>query len=513
MEVSAFRSFKMALGMSASSSSVDDDGEAVDVTSCKPRADSAGSSRSSQSASSTSSSRSRSGSTPQRRKSRRRRSELNLPLDGDFVPLQNAEAASAANDPEDDDSDRVRDQVREEVICMIFDLPKCTRFYKDFSCAISAAFAMHGRMYPTSSHLCFYSNVFGRERKILIPYESITEVSKTTTMVFQHAIRIVTSTGEDYTFTGFWGDNRDCCYELIMRIRNRILGVLEDDLACPAAASSTAGSDDDVTCPMQRTVSDNSLTVAPRDISMTRLLEETMAVSCDDFLERFILDDATFGLDEFNRRIGSSEIKVNPWTAPSVDADGFTLGSTRSMQFRVPVESPIGPKSTLVDVVQCSKTEKNVRLIESSTRLVDIPYGDYFSVEDRWSIVPHPTDTNACTLTIELKVVFSKSTFWKSTIESRAIADNKTKWMRWVQMAKAHLGGEDVVEPSATTESSQPVDTQANVSKPETPPKRLELRQSISEDNRTSSRHTPRTRYVRRRGALAKGKLSDTYYQ
>lgn len=25
---------------------------------------------------------------------------------------------------------------------------------------------MHGRMYPTSSHVCFYSNVFGRERKV-----------------------------------------------------------------------------------------------------------------------------------------------------------------------------------------------------------------------------------------------------------------------------------------------------------------------------------------------------------
>lgn len=36
----------------------------------------------------------------------------------------------------------------------------------DYSCAISATLAMHGRMYPTSSHLCFYSNVFGRERKV-----------------------------------------------------------------------------------------------------------------------------------------------------------------------------------------------------------------------------------------------------------------------------------------------------------------------------------------------------------
>lgn len=89
--------------------------------------------------------------------------------------------------------------------------------------------------------------------------------------------------------------------------------------------------------------------------------------------------------------------------------------------------------------LQCLKEERNVRVVETSTRLADIPYGDYFSVEDRWTIVPHADDASACQVTIELKVVFGKSTFWKSTIESRAIGDNKEKWKRWVVMAKKFL--------------------------------------------------------------------------
>lgn len=40
------------------------------------------------------------------------------------------------------------------------------RIPSDFSCAIAATLAMHGRMYPTNTHVCFYSNVFGRERKV-----------------------------------------------------------------------------------------------------------------------------------------------------------------------------------------------------------------------------------------------------------------------------------------------------------------------------------------------------------
>lgn len=30
---------------------------------------------------------------------------------------------------------------------------------------------MHGRMYPTDTHVCFYSNVFGRERKVCLLYK------------------------------------------------------------------------------------------------------------------------------------------------------------------------------------------------------------------------------------------------------------------------------------------------------------------------------------------------------
>ncbi|CAI5717958.1 unnamed protein product [Peronospora destructor] len=131
---------------------------------------------------------------------------VNLPLDREFLPLQT-------------DKENVRDQV----ICMIFDLPESTQFYEDFSCAIASTLAMHGRMYPTSTHVCFYSNVFGRERKILIPYESICEIEKTTTMMFQHSIRLAMFEKDEYTFTSFWGNNRDSCYELIVKTRNRVL--------------------------------------------------------------------------------------------------------------------------------------------------------------------------------------------------------------------------------------------------------------------------------------------------
>uniref|UniRef100_A0AAV1UKT0 VASt domain-containing protein n=1 Tax=Peronospora matthiolae TaxID=2874970 RepID=A0AAV1UKT0_9STRA len=414
---------------------------------------------------------------------------LTLPLDHDFLPLPK------------EDEEKEQERVRDQVICMIFDLPESTQFYKDFSCAIASTLAMHGRMYPTSSHVCFYSNVFGRERKILIPYESIRELEKTTTMVFQHAIRLATSDKDEYTFTSFWGNNRDTCYAVIAKARDRVLRELcssavgEEELQDPilspssgcrellsplSSSATESGCDEDgaeevksdvdavssngiskadanesvitmatwnkddedkhviSATPRRRSVVLDMGSIAPKDVSMTQVFDEVFPVSVDTFMQTFYLDNAPFGLDKFSERIGSTEMTVNPWIIPA--EGGKSFGVTRSLHFRVPIDAPIGPKSSHVDVLQCMKEkEHGVRVVESSTRLVDIPYGDYFSVEDRWTIAPHPTEVDFCRVYIELKVVFGKSTFWKKTIEARAISDNQIKWEKWVGMAKEFL--------------------------------------------------------------------------
>lgn len=60
--------------------------------------------------------------------------------------------------------------------------------------------------------------------QILIPYESISELDKTTAMVFQSALRIRTTDGkDDYTFTSFWGNSRDSCYDIIAKTRERVV--------------------------------------------------------------------------------------------------------------------------------------------------------------------------------------------------------------------------------------------------------------------------------------------------
>ena len=68
----------------------------------------------------------------------------------------------------------------------------------DFSCAVETTMLLHGRMYVTNNFLCFYSNLFGVEKKIRIPFSHITLITKeNTALVIPNAIAITTSTSCD----------------------------------------------------------------------------------------------------------------------------------------------------------------------------------------------------------------------------------------------------------------------------------------------------------------------------
>ena len=75
-------------------------------------------------------------------------------------------------------------------LCLI-----CLSLCSDFTCAVESTVLLHGRMYITNRFICFYSNLFGLEKKIRIPYSHIRSITKeNTAMVIPNAIAISTGT-------------------------------------------------------------------------------------------------------------------------------------------------------------------------------------------------------------------------------------------------------------------------------------------------------------------------------
>ena len=85
----------------------------------------------------------------------------------------------------------------------------------DFSCAIEATILLHGRLFISTKFACFYSNLFGLEKKIRIPLSHINVLTKEqTAMVIPNAICIQTFK-KSYIFRSFW--DRNLCFDTLKR--------------------------------------------------------------------------------------------------------------------------------------------------------------------------------------------------------------------------------------------------------------------------------------------------------
>jgi hypothetical protein len=72
--------------------------------------------------------------------------------------------------------------------------------------------------------------------------------------------------------------------------------------------------------------------------------------------------------------------------------------------------------------------------------MLDIPYGDHFSVEERW--VFKPSSESSGTLEQSLSVDFTKSTMWKGAIEVRTKQDVGAAFKQYCAMVRDTVAAE-----------------------------------------------------------------------
>jgi hypothetical protein len=95
--------------------------------------------------------------------------------------------------------------------------------YLDYACALQLTGPIHGRLYITQHHICFFSNLFGFEKKVcdrssetqtlhtltrrtqlVIPFKGVKQISRKNTLkLFSNSLRVETAETR-YEFTNFW---------------------------------------------------------------------------------------------------------------------------------------------------------------------------------------------------------------------------------------------------------------------------------------------------------------------
>ncbi|KAG0611474.1 hypothetical protein M758_7G143600 [Ceratodon purpureus] len=121
-------------------------------------------------------------------------------------------ASSKDAAPSQDDENQKT--LKSEEYRQLFHLPPEELLIADFNCALQKKILLQGHMYLFERYVCFYSNIFGYEKKKIVPLKDVTCVRKArTASVFPNAIEIV-SWGKKHFFASFL--SRDEAFRLII---------------------------------------------------------------------------------------------------------------------------------------------------------------------------------------------------------------------------------------------------------------------------------------------------------
>ncbi|KAG2441897.1 hypothetical protein HXX76_003503 [Chlamydomonas incerta] len=340
-------------------------------------------------------------------------------------------------------------------LARFFELPPSESLRGDFHCALRKRVLLQGRMYVFDHYVCFYSAVFGFAKKRRIPMRTINSVKKKTHLGFPNSLEIDAEERKDF-FTSFL--SREEAFQLIMKLLPDAKRMGEDESVTARRSTDTgsgAGGPREMASPALRgehggrggrAGGDRSLMTrnsgsmvdegddeeeedagvwtlepraAPPVIAGSRhVLHCTLPGSPRDFFEVVMADSAPF-FEDFLDSQGNRRINLTTWKRHP------QLGHVRDLQFTAPIKGAFGNWG--VSHTACFQSHRfclysdDHIVFESSQTMTDIPYGDCFTVDQRWDVKRDPAadpDKPQVTFDLHVRVPFTSRCLFKGVIES-----------------------------------------------------------------------------------------------
>ncbi|XP_020112245.1 BAG-associated GRAM protein 1-like [Ananas comosus] len=333
----------------------------------------------------------------------------------------------------------------------IFKLPHDEVVYHSYTCALERSFLYHGRMYISPWHLCFHSNVFGKDLKVIVPLEDIDEIRWSQHACINPAITIVLHIGAGghgvpplcssngrvkYKFTSFWNRNR--AFKALQDAVKKYRAILEAEKQVRAQSVLREGSSS-LTCSNEvKRIDENIL--RPKEIKAFINEEVLLEVVNDIFpctAEQFftiVLSDASEFFKEYRSARKDTNINISKWH----DSDKYD-GQVREVTFRSLCHSPLCPPDTAVTELQhiVLSNDKKSLVYETLQQAHDVPFGSYFEIHSRWSI--RTSSTTYCMLEIKIGVNMKKWCIVQSRIKSGATEEYKREVGQILKAARGYI--------------------------------------------------------------------------
>ncbi|KAI5351378.1 PREDICTED: BAG-associated GRAM 1 [Prunus dulcis] len=343
-----------------------------------------------------------------------------------------------------------------------------------YSCALERSFLYHGRMYVSAWHICFHSNVFSKQMKVIIPFGDIDEIRRSQHAFINPAITIILRMGAGghgvpplgspdgrvrYKFASFW--NRNHAFRGLHRTEKNYHAMLEAEKkekaasALRAHSSSVKGSQAKI--PEDIIPKTGKLPAFIKEEVITSIYNDVFPCTAEKFFNLLLSDGSNY-LHEYRSARKDTNLVIGQWH-PADEYDG----QLREITFRCICNSPMCPPDTAMTEWQHAvlSPDKKTLVFETVQQAHDVPFGSYFEVHVRWRL--DSNDENSCTIDIKVGVHFKKWCVMQSKIRAGAINEYKKEIELMLEVARSYiiktmsnLSGETdkATSPSVTQDSS-----------------------------------------------------------
>ncbi|WJX44308.1 BAG-associated GRAM protein 1, variant 2 [Trifolium repens] len=334
----------------------------------------------------------------------------------------------------------------------IFDLHPDEVVDHSYSCALERSFLYHGRMYVSTWHICFHSNVFSKQMKVVIPFEDIDEIRRSQHAFINPAITIILRMGAGghgvpplgspdgrvrYKFASFW--NRNHAIRNLQRAAKNFREMLETEKKENAESELRAHSSSVRRSNIMDKVPETSMPKARKLQTFTKeealvgIYNDDFPCTAEQFFNLLLKDDSKF-TSKYRSVRKDTNLVMGQWhTAEEYD------GQVREITFRSLCNSPMCPPDTAMTEWQhvVLSSDKNNLVFETVQQAHDVPFGSYFEVHCKWSL--ETTGESSCTLDIRVGAHFKKFCLMQSKIKSGAVNEYKKEVDVMLDVARSYI--------------------------------------------------------------------------
>ncbi|KAL0432888.1 UNVERIFIED_CONTAM: BAG-associated GRAM protein 1 [Sesamum latifolium] len=336
-------------------------------------------------------------------------------------------------------------------------------------------------------HICFHSNIFSKQMKVIIPLGDIDEIRRSQHAFINPAITIILRVGAGghgvpplesadgrvrYKFASFWNRNQSLKalqqavknYHMTLEAEKKgkeqselldfikeeeqlespdfvkekehpaLLDYLKEDQSVRDAHScSSRGSES------QSKISEESVAKPERfqpfikEEVLTRIYNDLFPFTAEQFF-KFLLDDGSTFTSEYHTDRKDFNLIVGQWRA----SDEYN-GQVREVSYRSLCNFPMCPPDIPVTEWQhvVLSADKKTLVFETIQQTQGVPFASYFEGHCRWLV--ETNSESRCTVDIRFGLHFKKWCILQSRIKTGAIDDNKKVYKIRLDAARSYI--------------------------------------------------------------------------